>query len=152
MNEALDKIRRQERKEYESLKNSRYLWLKNNTNLSCEQKEKVSELSEICPNTGKAFRLKELLKLVLDNAYKDQKITPLNEWMKEAWASNLESIQDFVNMLRNHWYGIKSYFKRLSTNALAERVNLKIQEIKRMAKGYRNITNFFILFTFISVD
>jgi transposase len=62
--------------------------------------------------------------------------------MKEAWASGIQPIRQFVNMLRNHWYGIKTYFKKLSTNAFAERVNLKIQEIKRIAKGYRNINNY----------
>ncbi|MFT4567893.1 MAG: hypothetical protein ACI9FN_002861 [Saprospiraceae bacterium] len=46
------------------------------------------------------------------------------------------------------WYGIKTYFKRIATNAFAERVNLKIQEIKRIAKGYRNIHNFIIMIYF----
>ena len=51
-------------------------------------------------------------------------------------------------MLRNHWYGIKGYFERLATNAYAERINLKIQEIKRVAKGYRNVNNFITMIYF----
>ena len=51
-------------------------------------------------------------------------------------------------MLRRHWYGIKTFFKRLATNAYAERVNLKIQEIKRIAKGYRNTQNFILMIYF----
>ena len=148
MNEAVDQIRKEERKEYEGLKNSRYLWLRNNNSLTDEQKKKVEELSDVCPNTGKAYRLKELLKLVLDNAYQQRKITPLNEWIKEAWKSGLEPIRKFVKMLYHHWYGIKGYFNRLATNAYAERINLKIQEIKRLAKGYRNIHNFMIMIYF----
>jgi len=45
-------------------------------------------------------------------------------------------------MLHKHWYGIKSYFKNVASNPFAECVNLKIQEIKRSAKGYNNIQNF----------
>lgn len=148
MNEAVDQIRKKDRKKYEELKNSRYLWLKNQNKLSEKQKTQVEKLSQACPNIGAAYRLKELLKLVLDNAYKQRKITPLNEWIKEAWKSELEPIRNFINMLREHWYGIKGYFYRLSTNAYAERVNLKIQEIKRTAKGYRNIHNYIIMIYF----
>jgi transposase len=54
----------------------------------------------------------------------------------------------FVNMMKRHGYGIKSYFKNLATNTYAERVNLKIQEIKRSAKGYRNPHNFIIMIYF----
>jgi transposase len=45
-------------------------------------------------------------------------------------------------------YGVESYFKEIATNAYAERVNLKIQEIKRTAKGYRNIQNFVLMIYF----
>jgi transposase len=148
LNEAVDEIRRTEQKEYTELKKSRYLWLKNNSKLNQEQKDKVNYLAEAYPNIGTAYRLKELLKEVLDNAYYNYRVTPLNEWMKEAWKSKLEPIRKFINMLNSHWYGVKSYFKRLATNAYAERVNLKIQEIKRAAKGYRNTHNFTIMIYF----
>jgi len=148
MNEALDEIRRAERKKFTELKRSRYLWLRNNSNLTDHQRKQVSELSRVCPNTGAAYRLKELLKIVLDEAYITKKVTPLNEWIKEAWSSNLEPVRKFVNMLRRHWYGVKSYFYHLATNAYAERVNLKIQEIKRIAKGYRSMENYKIMIYF----
>jgi len=148
MNSAVDQIRREDRKEYQELKNSRYLWLRNGTQLTGKQTKQIEALSKACPNIGEAYRLKEMLKIVLDEAYQKRKITPLNKWVKEAWKSNLGPIRKFVNMLRDHWYGVKAYFYRLSTNAFAERVNLKIQEIKRIAKGYRNIHNFIIMIYF----
>lgn len=148
MNKAVDLIRRQDRKEYEELKNSRYLWLKNNNKLSSEQKIEVDRLSSAYPNIGTAYRLKELLKTILDQAYMSKRITPLNEWIKEAWKSNLEPIRKFINMLRDHWYGVKCYFQKLATNAYAERVNLKIQEIKRIAKGFANNNNFITMIYF----
>ena len=124
LNEAIDKIRRTETKEHVELKKTRYLWLKNNSNLTKEQKEKVECLSASFPNIGKAYRLKELLRVVLDEAQRSHDLKPLIEWKKQAWSSNLEPMQKFVNMLNNHWYGIKTYFQRQITNDSTERMNL----------------------------
>jgi transposase len=110
--------------------------------LKDSQKELIADLSSQYKTIGEAYRLKELFREVLNHAQEDPRLKWLNAWMKEAWASGIQPIRQFVNMLRNHWYGIKTYFKKLSTNAFAERVNLKIQEIKRIAKGYRNINNY----------
>lgn len=148
LNEAVDQIRRQDQKQYCELKNSRYLWLKNNDKLNEEQSNRLEILKSSFVNIGTAYQLKEQFRMVLDEACNSKKLKPLNDWIKLAWKSNLEPIMDFVNMLHNHWYGIKSYFTKLATNAFAERVNLKIQEIKRLARGYRNTTNFIIMIYF----
>lgn len=148
LNSAVDEIRRTEQRQYDEIKKTRYLWLRNNSKLTEEQREKINYLGDTYPNLGTAYRLKELLKKIMDDAYLDKKITPLNNWIKLAWKSGLKPIRNFINMLRDHWYGVKSYFKRLATNAYAERINLKIQEIKRVAKGYRNIDNFRIMIYF----
>ena len=148
MNEAVDTTRRKDQREYKALKGSRYLWLRNSSSLGEKQCEEVSTLSQTYPNIGEAYRLRELLKQVLDDAIESSRITPLNNWIKEAWASKLEPVRDFVRMLHQHWYGIKAYFKKVASNAFAERVNLKIQEIKRTAKGYRNIQNFITMIYF----
>jgi len=148
LNEAVDKIRRREQKEHDELKKTRYIWLRNNQNLNKEQRLQINYLANTYPNIGTAYRLKELLKLVLDQAYHSHLLKPINQWMKEAWKSGLEPIREFVNMLKRHWYGIKTYFKKIATNAFAERVNLKIQEIKRVAKGFRNPLNFIMMIYF----
>lgn len=148
MNEAVDAIRRADQNEFKALKNSRYLWLKNHSSLGKAQQERVNQLAMAYPNIGTAYRLKELLKVVLDDARYNKRLTPINDWIKEAWNSEIKEVQDFVNMLHRHWYGIKTYFKKVADNAYAERVNLKIQEIKRTAKGYRNIQNFILMIYF----
>ena len=148
LNEAVDKIRRQEQAQYHELKRSRYLWLRNNSSLNKEKQQRVAYLSEAYPTIGLAYRCKELFKEVMDDAYRSSLLKPINEWMKMAWNTGLEPIMNFVNTLRKHWFGIKSYFKRLATNAFAERVNLKIQDIKRVAKGYRNTNNFRLMIYF----
>jgi transposase len=148
MNEAVAAIRKADQKQYKALKGSRYLWLRNRSSLNEKQRDEVNMLSQAYPNIGEAYRLRELLKQVMDDAIRSSRITPLNNWIKEALASQLEPIRDFANMLHQHWYGVIAYFKKVATNAFAERVNLKIQEIKRTAKGYRNIQNFIIMIYF----
>lgn len=149
LNEAIDEVRRQEQKNFkEEFKNTKYLWLRNGNKLKPEHKERISLLSNQFPQIGEAYRLKELFKEVLDMAYEDSKLAGINLWIKEAKNTGIEALLKFVNMLHNHWYGIKSFFKRKSTNAYAERVNLKIQEIKRIAKGYRNIHNYILMIYF----
>lgn len=148
LNESIDEIRRKEQKDYKELKNSRYLWLRNHDDLKPDQQTQVDELALAYPTIGVAYRLKELFREVFDNAAQDSSIAPLNKWIKEAWSTGLAPIQDFVSMLHNHWYGVVSYFKRLVTNAYAERINLKIQEIKRVAKGYRNPMNYMTMIYF----
>ncbi len=148
MNEAVDQIRREDQKKYGELKNSRYLWLKNKTNLKKEELERLEILRNSYQNIGLAYQLKEQLREVMNDVVSSSRLTPLNDWIKIAWDSELEPIRKFVNMLHNHWYGIKTYFKKIATNAFAERVNLKIQEIKRLARGYRNINNFITMIYF----
>jgi transposase len=148
MNEAVDSVRRSDQQNFKELKNTRYLWLRNQTSLNEEQRQQVESLAQAFPNIGQAYRLRELLKTVLDNALYSKRLSPINAWINEAWKSGLEPIQDFVRMLCKHWYGIKTYFKKVADNAYAERVNLKIQEIKRIAKGYRNIQNFILMIYF----
>lgn len=148
MNEAVDEIRRQDQRSYQTLKNSRYLWLRNSKKLTDHQREHLECLAVSHPNIGTAYRLKEQLHAIFNGAQQDWRIEPLRAWMQLAKKSKLAPILKFVKMLKRHWYGIKAYFKSLATNAYAERVNLKIQEIKRSAKGYRNQYNFMIMIYF----
>jgi len=148
LNEAVDQIRREDQQKFKELKNSRYLWLTNNDKLKKKDRKRLDTLKDSYENIGKAYQLKEQFREVLNEAYNSSKLKPLNDWIKIAWKSELEPIRKFVNMLHNHWYGIKTYFKKLATNAFAERVNLKIQEIKRLARGYGNTYNFIIMIYF----
>lgn len=142
LNSAIDKIRRKEQKEHKELKYSRFLWLRNSKDIKHEHKETLKILASSFPTIGKAYELKEKFRQVWDNAKEDGRLKWLKAWLEEAWDSGIDELKQFVTMIDQHWYGIKTYFKTLRNNAFAERVNLKIQEIKRTAKGYRNMENF----------
>ncbi|MDX1909329.1 MAG: ISL3 family transposase [Bacteroidia bacterium] len=78
LNEALDKVRRSEQAQHkEELKKTRYLWLRNNPQLKPDQQARVATLAEAYPTLGQAYRLKELLRDILDQAAQDQSLKPL---------------------------------------------------------------------------
>ncbi|HLO65524.1 MAG TPA: transposase [Holophaga sp.] len=58
-NEAVDQVRRIEAKEHPELKRTRYCWLKNPSNLSRRQRERLDDLK--CSNllTAEAYRMKK---------------------------------------------------------------------------------------------
>ena len=58
MNEALDEVRRQEQTDVEDLKCSRYVWLKNQPNLTAAQKCLFEDLSQRNLKTARAYRMK----------------------------------------------------------------------------------------------
>jgi len=148
MSKVVDEIRKEEAKKYQELKKTKYLWLKNEARLSQEQHSRLSILENSYPTLGKVYRLKEQFKEVLNDAYFTSRLKGINQWMNMAWKSGIDQVQRFVNMLAEHWYGIKTYFEYCVTNGFAERVNLKIQEIKRIARGYRNPYNFILMIYF----
>ncbi len=57
-------------------------------------------------------------------------------------------------MFHNHISGVVNALLMNLTNAMAERLNGKIQELKTVGKGYRTITNFrsAILFFYGGLD
>lgn len=56
MQEAVDRVRRQEAKETDLLKKTRYLWLKNPWGLTLHQRVKLGHLSRHKLKTGRAYR------------------------------------------------------------------------------------------------
>ena len=58
MNEAVDEVRKQEQSTIKELKNSKYLWLKNEENLSEKQKERFLDLKNQTLKTVRAYNVK----------------------------------------------------------------------------------------------
>ncbi|SFP34320.1 ISL3 family transposase [Salibacterium halotolerans] len=140
VNEGVDKVRRQEQSEQPALKKTRYLWLKNQRNLSHEQEEKMTKLKDMDLATGRAYRLKLSLQefWTMPGAVAD---LYLHEWRQWAMCSRLQPMIDVGKTLKNHEYGILRWFRTRMTNGLIEGVNSLIQATKRKARGYRSTGN-----------
>ena len=64
------------------------------------------------------------------------------EWIRNARHSQQELVTKVANMVANHLDGIAVAASTGVTNAHAESLNSKIQKIKRLAHGYRNMASF----------
>jgi transposase len=63
-------------------------------------------------------------------------------WAQESYHRGIKEISKVVNMFDNHMRVVVSALLQSFSKAMAERLNGKIQEIKLMARGYRQFQNF----------
>lgn len=66
----------------------------------------------------------------------------LIHWIANVREVKMIAFEDVINTILNYLYGIMNYFKHRVTNAGAEAVNNKINVIKRMAYGFKDIEYF----------
>ena len=64
------------------------------------------------------------------------------QWVSNALQSNIKEITKVIETFKNHISGIINAMVKTFSNAMAERLNGKIQEVKAIAKGYRTFENF----------
>lgn len=140
VNEAVDDVRIEEQKHTPELKKTKYVWLRNETNLKPEQKETLARLKDSNLQTGRAYRLK----LAMQQFW----MTPhlfadlfLKEWIGWADRSRLEPMIGVAKTLKQHQEGILRWFHSKMTNGLLEGINGLVQAAKRRARGYRNVNN-----------
>lgn len=142
LNEAVDKVRREESKETEILKKTKYLWLKSESKLTNNQKEKLSELLEESNlKTAEAYRARLNFDTVWD-IDKSKVEAYLTEWCKKVSTLNLKPLTNFINTLKKHWDGVINIAITKLSNGLSEGFNSIIQLAKSRARGFRNIENF----------
>ena len=143
LNEAIDEIRRNEQKLNPCLKGSRYIWLKNPSNLTVRQQADIKTLSKENRKLSKAYQMKltfqDIYRCVPDTETADFAI---RKWLSWAARSRLEPIKKFAKTVKTHYAGVLRFFDSRLTAGLSESINSRIQEIKRRAKGFRNIDNF----------
>lgn len=141
VNEALDKVRRQEQTNQPALKHSRYVWLKNQENLTVKQKNQYAKLKDMDLDTGRAYRMKLSLQNMFTRSFIISDVY-FDEWYNWAIRSQLGPMIKLAQSLRRHKAGILRWFKTKMTNGLLEGINSLVQAAKRKARGYRTPENF----------
>lgn len=143
MNDALDKVRRNEQREDSVLKHSRYLWLHNPGNLKPSQQAALSDLTKMNLKTARAYRIKLLLQDVYNVATdRESGELMLKRWYGWAVRSRIDEVQAFARMVKSNWDGILNYFTRRLTSGIMESINSVVQSARNRARGYRNVDNF----------
>lgn len=140
-NEAVDAVRRAERKDNPALKGSRYVWLKNQPNLTGRQQDTLTWLCRPSMQlaTARAYRWKEDFQAFYDQDPADAE-GYLRRWCAGAKRSRLAPIKAFVALVESHWEGIISWHSSRISNGLLEGTNSLIQAAKARARGYRSKT------------
>ena len=152
LNESLDTVRKLERKEHELLKGHKYTFLKNQKNLTDDQKQAKFKLMELYPALGDAVRLVELFDDFFTLSDKEQAAAYLAWWCDQVDDSGIFPFKKFVSTVRAHWSGLVNWYDNKISNGILEGINSKIQLAKRRARGFRNIDNFINMIYFIAGD
>lgn len=150
INEAMDKVRQNERKEFEMLKGHKYTFLKHDRRLSEQKKEQKYSLLTLYPCLANAYRLKELFNEFWGMKDREEAASFLSYWCDLVEESGIEPFRQAARTIRAHWSGIVNYTTSRLSNGILEGINSKIQLAKKRARGYRNINNFINMIYFIA--
>ena len=139
-NEAVDEVRRAESKIRPELKRSRYVWLKNESNLTLKQREKLTWLTRpsMQLKTTRAARWRDDFNEFYNQTSSEEAETYLRRWCYGAKRSRLGPIKEFVALVEAHWDGIIAWQQSQLSNGLLEGTNSLVQAAKRRARGYRS--------------
>ena len=144
MNEAVDKVRREEQSHNALLKKTRYVWLKNPENLTIKQKEALRPLKDLRLKTLRAYNIKLALRDFWNYKYHKSAEGYLKRWYFWATHSRLDPVIDCAKTIKHHWNGVTNYIKTKIDNGILEGTNSLIQAAKDSARGFRSTKNFII--------
>ena len=99
-------------------------------------------------NVSVAWRLREDFKAIFEcTSFKEAKAY-LNLWLDEVQEAGVKEVMKIADMFKNHFDGVCNALWNRQSNAKAERINGKIQEVKTIGRGYRRFENFRIVILF----
>lgn len=153
LSEALDAVRRDEVASRPELKRTRWLWLKNHSNLTDTQQAELYRLTRPSARlaTARALRWREDFQAFYDQP-DDYAEEYLRRWCYGAKRSRLQPIKDFVATVQRHWDGIVAWHASRLNNGLLEGINSLVQAAKARARGYRSKRNMITMIYLIAGD
>ncbi|NJO56719.1 MAG: ISL3 family transposase, partial [Rhodospirillales bacterium] len=125
--EAVDKVRRTETKSRPELKGSRYLWLKNDVNLTSAQKAERGSLAKANLKTGRAWAMRLAFQDIYKERSRDWAGLVFERWCSWARRSKLEPMKAVAATLMRHADGILAWFDTRIANGLIEGINSLVQ-------------------------
>jgi transposase len=143
LGDAIDKVRRQEQRGLlkegrEILKGSRFLWLQNPENMDADRWRRFSGLRQANLKTARAWAIRQEAMGLWGYRVRGWGRKAWMRWYGWAIRSRLEPVKKVARMVKTHLEGILNAIVHRVTNAGAESMNSRIQELKRRARGYRN--------------
>jgi transposase len=138
-NHPLIQQRPEKEAKLEVLKQSKYSLLKNEEELTENQKIKLEEIKKTFPKLEEIHELKEEFRTIYETSKKvTEGMLDLSEWLAKSANMFTKSCQTIQN-----WFGeIINYFEQGTMNGVVEGINNKLKLIKRRGYGFRNFLNF----------
>ncbi|MEW6171206.1 MAG: ISL3 family transposase [Candidatus Omnitrophota bacterium] len=153
LSKAVNQVRIEENKsllkqQIDLLKNTKFIWLTNRKNMSDKQKDLFDDLYNLGLKVATAWNLKMFIQYLW--TFSKLKLAKwfFNKWYKEVYNCNLAPMNKVADMFKKHLDNILNYLKYPITNAVAEGINSKIQNIKTTARGFRSFENYRIAILF----
>jgi len=139
INHAVDQVRKQEVKTNPILKESKYVFLKNQWNFTKKQKEKYEEikLSKLNIKTFKAMQIREAFQQIYLVEDKNKFEGLLKKWYFWATHCKIPNIINVAKTIKKHWNGIVNWAKKNINNGILEGFNSLFQAAKAKARGYK---------------
>ncbi|MEG4987005.1 ISL3 family transposase [Microcoleus sp. BR0-C5] len=123
----------------EGLKKSKYVLLKNESDLNEEQKAKLLQVKDVSSTLKSMQELKEKIRRIFEQSNNwFVGLLKLGRWLLEAKKYFPDSQNTIIGWLDE----IIAYFDYKTTSGVVEGINNKLKLIKRSAYGFRNFENF----------
>ena len=136
--DAVDAVRRAEVKSRPELKGTRYVWTKNQPNLTARQSTVLDALSQTNLKTARAWRMRLTFQDIYREPTREWAELFLDKWLGWAKRSRLEPMKAVARTIQKHRDGILAWFDSRISNGLIEGINSLVQAAKAKARGYRN--------------
>ena len=128
-----------------TLKGSRWLWVKNEENLTSEERAELETLKETFPALRQLAEQRESLRSIFeDRTIKtaEEGRKRLEAWMVEAGKLGLKGLTAFCKTLKNWLARIANYFVSRASNGRTEGFNHGLRSILWRAFGMTNFKRF----------
>lgn len=138
LNKSIDQVRRREVKSHNELIGCRYVVLKNEENLTEKQREKYELIKSANFQVSKVWHIRENFRDLFES-YNEENHAKLllTNWAQDSFMQGIKEVNKVIMMFLSHSRGVINALISNINNAMAERLNGKIQEIKTIARGYR---------------
>jgi transposase len=139
MQPVIKELNQLHRKAKLKIKGSRFLILKNNVDLTEEEKVKLESIFKRPKRLRLAYNLKEEFR----NIFETCKTPEDGQEKLKAWLEKAKPVYGAVlETIRNHLDNICNYFLNRTSSGVMEGLNNRIKLIKRQAYGFLNFINF----------
>ena len=136
--DAVNDVRRAEVKARPELRGTRYVWIKNEPNLTAKQSTVLDTLSSTNLKTARAWRMRLAFQDIYAQPTRGWGELFFDKWIGWAKRSRLEPMKAVARTMEKHREGILAWFDSRISNGLIEGINSVVQAAKTKAHGYRN--------------